>query len=369
MEHPRSFLAEVSLVLRQWWSWRYDENEQRWKYWLATFFYNSVFALALTVLFVAFNERATMANTVGETFVISHCIGFTIHSLYEIVARLSPRLIAHPTRWVRVGVHFAIPLFGALLGYIISFALFGQDFLSIIYRHPRLGLGLLVTALIVVAVFFFISDAQTHAAKAALHESALLAQTRAAELRALQAQIEPHFLFNTLANVQALIDYEPQKAKAILDAFVQHLRLSLSHSRAAHSTIGQEFALIETYLDILKIRLGARLRVQIEVERAVEKQPLSPLIVQPLVENAVKYGIEPNIDGGTIVVRAYSNSGKTYIEVCDDGPGLNTVTTARKGTGVGLQNVRERLHNTYGANAALTLEPLTPGTRALITLS
>jgi two-component sensor histidine kinase len=357
----------VCSVLKHWWTFEYRGIASVRDQWLATLFYNTVFALFLTAIFIVFIPNATFANSFVETLVVSHCIGICIHGAYEIVARLAPSWLssAFPSR--RRITRIAVPTLGAAIGWAIAFTLMKGDVLALLTRYPRIGLVVLTAALIMALVFYFISSSQTRLMDAQVREAQLAASAKSAELRALQAQIEPHFLFNTLANVQALIDYEPQKAKAMLDAFVQHLRLSLAHTRSERSTVGQELALVRTYLDILKIRLGDRLQARIEIAPGVEQVAIAPLLVQPLVENAVKYGVEPKVDGGTIVVRAFTEGANVRIDVSDDGLGLDAAqSTARAGTGLGLENIRERLKNTYAASASLQLTSLSPGTRATI---
>lgn len=126
-----------------------------------------------------------------------------------------------------------------------------------------------------------------------------------AQMRILQAQIEPHFLFNTLANVQSLIGREPIKASLMLDHFIGYLRRSLSASRSERGTLGQEIDLLEHYLHLLKIRMDERLQYTIDVPDELRGLQLPPMLLQPLVENAVKHGLEPKVEGGTLTVRAF----------------------------------------------------------------
>jgi len=175
-----------------------------------------------------------------------------------------------------------------------------------------------------------------------------------ARLRALQAQIEPHFLYNTLANVVGLIDSQPAKARRMLERFIDYLRASLAASRAEHATLGSECDLAGAYLDVLGVRMEQRLRWRIEIDPAARMLPMAPMLLQPLVENAIMHGIEPKLEGGEIVLRARLDAATLVVEVCDSGLGLRA-GAPRPGGGVGLSNLRERLRQLYGGAAQLQL--------------
>ncbi len=352
-------------IVRLWWTVRHAYPGARWKYWLVTITFNCFFALFLTLMFYAFRPgKIDSIDTLLETLLISNCIGCTIHGLMELIGKFRPNALSNMSSGKRSLVIFLIMLVGVFIGYMIAFAFMGRNFAALIAAYPRFGFGTLLIGFLGCLLMLFINQAQTlrmqaeiEDAKAHATEIELRGQADQANLRALQAQIEPHFLFNTLANVQALIDYEPQKAKQMLDAFINHLRLSLSDSRAATTTLSNEIALIESYLTILQIRLGARLAYSISIAPALANLPIAPLMLQPLVENAVKYGLEPNANGGSVAITARREGDDIVIEVADDGVGLGTPSTARKGTGLGLTNVRARLQSQYGDKATLTVTP------------
>jgi 2TM domain/Histidine kinase len=125
-------------------------------------------------------------------------------------------------------------------------------------------------------------------------------QLAEARLHLLQAQIEPHFLFNTLANVVSLIDPAPARASLMLENFIAYLRASLASSRSIQGTFAQEVKLLEHYLELLKIRMGERLQYRLEIDETVLSEPLAPMLLQPVVENAIRHGLEPKVDGGEI---------------------------------------------------------------------
>ena len=179
------------------------------------------------------------------------------------------------------------------------------------------------------------------------------------QLRLLQAQIEPHMLFNTLANLQGLIAIDPERAQAMLDQLIHYLRATLSSSRAEHTTLAQEFTLLDAYLGLISVRMGARMRYTLDLPAELAGIKLPPMLLQPLVENAVVHGIEPNVDGGHIGISVARRGETLELCVADTGLGLDA-EPGKPGTGLGVTNTRERLQAVYGAGASLALEPNTP---------
>lgn len=173
-----------------------------------------------------------------------------------------------------------------------------------------------------------------------------------AKLSLLHAQVEPHFLYNTLASAQLLTRSDPARADEMLGHLIQYLRRSLPSTDNELSTLGVELERALAYLEILKIRMGQRLSVQVDVPENLRATPLPPMVLQTLVENAIKHGLEPRTGGGTVWIRARRSDDVVAVTVADDGDGFNTKTS---GTGIGLKNVRERLRLLYGANAALSV--------------
>lgn len=189
------------------------------------------------------------------------------------------------------------------------------------------------------------------------------AQARDADLRlgVLQAQVEPHFLFNTLASVRALVRQDPAQAEATLDALVDFLRVTIPRLRegdgALDSTLGQQLDLCERYLALMQVRMGGRLSYAIEADAALRGRPFPPSLLITLVENAIKHGIEPKRGAGRIEVRASQEYDLMWVRVVDDGVGL----APGLGGGVGLANVRGQLATRYGSRAVLRLRTLEVG--------
>ena len=188
-------------------------------------------------------------------------------------------------------------------------------------------------------------------------------QVTEARLQALQAQVEPHFLYNTLANVQALTEVDPPAANQMVGHLIQYLRASLPKMRENTSTVGQEVERVRAYLNILKMRMGARLEFGIDVAEELLTVPFPPMMLPSLVENAIKHGLEPQREGGRIdvvVTRMFTASGdRIQLQVKDTGRGLSDAPVLAGG-GVGLSNLRERLAALYGDKAHFSIESNDP---------
>lgn len=231
----------------------------------------------------------------------------------------------------------------------------------------RIGIGagllLILVPLFIVAIVikFFVDrsraaqrDAEMKRKEAEYHRMGQ--QVTEAKLSALQAQVEPHFLYNTLASVQALTEVDPARAGEMTGHLIQYLRNALPKMRESVSTVGQEIELARAYLSILQMRMGPRLAFTIDVPEALSALPFPPLMLPSLVENAIKHGLEPQREGGTIHISATMESDRLRLWVADTGRGFSDTP----GAGVGLANIRERLAALYGETARLTLEANTP---------
>jgi len=187
-----------------------------------------------------------------------------------------------------------------------------------------------------------------------------------AKLSLLHAQVEPHFLYNTLASAQLLTRSDAALADEMLGNLISYLRHSLPRTSTDTSTLGEELERARAYLDILRIRMGQRLQLQIEVPDALKPLPFPAMMLQTLVENAIKHGLEPKPGGGTVWIIARSGAQSLAVTVADDGLGFNEGSS---GTGIGLKNVRERLQLAYGADASFAIVANFPsGIAATITV-
>ena len=188
--------------------------------------------------------------------------------------------------------------------------------------------------------------------QAAAAQTATEKELTVARLNLLHAQVEPHFLYNTLASAQYLTRNDPARADEMLGHLIQYLRHSLPRTRDELATLGDELERALAYLEILKIRMGPRLSVQVDVPAELRNTKLPPMMLQTLVENAIKHGLEPRTAGGTVWIRARSADDTVSITVADDGEGFNVQSS---GTGIGLKNVRERLQLVFAGKASLAV--------------
>lgn len=220
---------------------------------------------------------------------------------------------------------------------------------------PVVFLGLVFTA---ICFYFFYTSEQKVLADKALEiakrkqseqEKALILS----QLNQLQSQIEPHFLFNTLANIQALIELDPKKANTMLAKLTELLRGTLTINRSSLTNLIQETQLLSAYLDIQKIRLGERLNYQIE-NQVNEAISLPPFLIQPLVENAIQHGIEPSNNGGVLSIYYKIMDHHLMIDIVDSGLGLQE-NSKTKGNGISVNNIQERLVNLFEGQARLSI--------------
>jgi hypothetical protein len=185
-----------------------------------------------------------------------------------------------------------------------------------------------------------------------IEQVGLAKQMMEARLQVMRAQIEPHFLFNTLANVKRLCQTDVNGGVAMLDNLIRYLRAALPRIREEQSTLGQEGELVQAYLAVLKIRMGTRLRFEVDIPEDLSAHPFPPMMLLTLAENAIKHGITPSPTGGMISVRAQATGSRLTIRMADNGVGFGAAATG--GTGVGLANTRARLTALHGPTAELS---------------
>ncbi|MBP7081902.1 MAG: histidine kinase [Rhodocyclaceae bacterium] len=239
----------------------------------------------------------------------------------------------------------------------------------------RVSLPQIVLLLILVMfIIRFVANSKLRAeAKAAVaieaaDHATLKQQLAEARLQALQAQVEPHFLFNTLAAVEHLIETDPPRAAKMQGNLIGYLRSVMPNLRKPDSTVGREVDICRHYLEILKVRMEDRLDIVIDVPPGLESASLPPLILQSLVENAIQHGLEPKAEGGQIKIKAEISDGHLVIIVADTGIGFSP-KSATSGGGVGISNIRERLAAMFDKRGQLIITPNAPcGTQVRIEL-
>ena len=343
-----------------------------------TLIFNAMFAAAftfITVLATLTSGRtvspAGLIQIIANNLLISNVIGFAYWGVLELIEPVM--------RWINLRGFFLIVMFYAVLGtlvvtgsfFLVSFIPGFQNIGKWLFTPSQLAASFLISLVIstVIAVIWQRRTKELGAqlALAEERERAGAAERAAvqANLRALQAQIEPHFLFNTLANVTSLIHSKPDDAKRMLEEFIAYLRATLVTTRAEEATLAQEFALMKSFLSVLQIRMGNRLRVSVSLPTELAGMHIAPMLIQPLVENAIKHGLEPKIEGGEILLSATRHGQNVEIVVADTGLGFQGSTSS----GIGLKNVRARLDMIYNGQATLNITDNQPtGTKLTISI-
>jgi sensor histidine kinase YesM len=318
--------------------------------------------LTLTGIFTT----AVTLKTFVIMLVISQCYGISIYVIIMLLFwTFKPQKGVSAVFIILLGTAF-----GILIGRLMAASILQQVLPTFMWVWKKTFLkeiGLWLVLLIVIYYFFY-SKRHLKISKEIIQQeriNRLSSEKEALEanLRLLQAQIEPHFLFNTLSNILSLLDTDLKKGKAMLMDLTRYLRTSLAKTRAEATTLGQEMEMIKAYLNIFKVRMEDRLRYRIDMPDNIKELPFPPMLVQPLVENAIKHGIEPKVKGGKVNIRARKNGDVLRLEISDTGSGLHEDGTR----GFGLSNVRERLQSLYGDRGQLILEENRPsGLKAII---
>jgi len=296
----------------------------------------------------------TWLDYLGETLVM----GLPI----VLAATIAEVLVSGRSRWLAVPALIGAMSVGAIAGALLLIPYYDSPVET---AFDSRFVSDVVYWLIIAAGIALIYALQQRAAKAAaavhqaqLDQIALSKQMLEAQLQVMRAQIEPHFLFNTLANVKRLTQTDLRGGVTMLDNLIHYLRAALPRMREEETTLGQESDLVRAYLEVLQIRMGDRLRFAVDIPVELRAEPFPPMMLLTLVENAIKHGLNPLPDGGAISVRAQRHGLGFVLRVADTGMGFGVAATG--GTGVGLANTRARLTALYGDAASLELAPNEP---------
>lgn len=355
-------MLNTALLKRSWKSWTAPDLRREGPYWLQLL-WTGLFAMLIagffTVLGFVLHARGDAGwdgerwrHCYGKGLVVSLVIAYLIHALYDLAAwGIGSARIRAWGPWRRNLFFSGVPLLGVAIGWPLGAALVGSPFTlstsapsATNANLPLLAFGLMFSLLLNV---YFTGQARTQAAERSAAQ---------ARLKLLQGQIEPHFLFNTLANVVSLIEIDPPRARSMLESFIDYLRASLGGLRREDHTLGQELALVQAYLSVLGLRMEERLHHQLDVPADLLELPLPALLIQPLVENAIHHGLEPKVEGGQVSVAVRKQAGTLVITVTDNGLGRAAAApTAHRGSGTALTNIRERLQQAFGDQARLEL--------------
>jgi Histidine kinase/Histidine kinase-, DNA gyrase B-, and HSP90-like ATPase len=339
-----------------------------------TLILNTMFAAVFSVFWLLFDSQVSVLRVVGVNLVVANCIGFFIQGGFVLGRRLVGRWLLGASFAARSFYYLVVSVIGVFAGYALGAALLDRPQLWTSVFSPQGATSILLISVIIsvtLAAIFFARERQAKAETEFQRErargEAAEKQIRVAQLQLLEAQIEPHFLYNTLANVISLIDAEPATAKHMIERLIDYLRRAALVAGGADATLGRQVELLRAYLDLIVLRMGSRLSYRIDVPPELAALPLPPMLLQPVVENAIKHGIEPKIAGGEVSVTARRQGDRLLLEVTDDGLGVRA-TRAAGSTGLGLANLRERLSTMHGVHATLAIEDRQPGTRVTIDL-
>ena len=341
--------------------------------------------LVIALLLWYFGNRALLPNLL-YSFTIGTCCWLLIDGGIHAVAYLGHGRAVGRGRgpgWPGIVGMVIIVTIGSIAGYSLGSGL--VDLLTG-YHSPRLfqsrTSGLVTLLAAVGGTYFFYSHERLHQEQAAADAARALALEN--QLRLLQSQLEPHMLFNTLANLRVLIGLDAERAQAMLDRLIAFLRATLNASRLSTHPLSAEFERLSDYLALMEVRMGPRLRVAFDLPAGLRACAVPPLLMQPLVENAIKHGLEPKVDGGRIEVSAKRVGTDLHLAVRDTGVGLDPAalpvrapaaaapaTPPDAATCYGTAHVHARLEALFGDRATFTLQAAADaegGTLALIVL-
>lgn len=344
---------------------------------LYTLIFNTMLAGAFTLLGLLLSSVDAWRQILVANLVIANAIGFLIHLEFDLAERLVGDRYRGWPFWGRAALFTGLPIAGVIGGYWIGFEILDWQ-----RARDRLFTPGGITALVALSVLIsgivgLILSARERAAKAqaafeAERARVALAERAAAlaQLKALEAQVEPHFLYNTLAHVLTLVDREPATARRMIERLIVLLRSSAAIAAGGASTLGEQVAHARAYLDLVALRMGPRLAWSVDVPPSLAALAVPPALLQPLVENAIKHGIEPKVEGGRVAIAARDDGGRLVVEVADTGAGFGATTAPLGGSsGIGLANLRARLAALYGNDASLAIaEGAEGGVRVTVAL-
>ncbi len=347
-------------------------HKQRDEPFWARLLITSAFAIGFPTLFMAFGLAFGALQLSGPQLLASYACGFVIafliHGCYRLSEVLLPQSVLDRLNrggWRATLFFTLVPLVCVALGMWSFSRLLGWALEAQVQTPFDSAQGLsrfLLVALLSTLAGWYLDHQRRR-------RQALQLQATEAQLLRLQAQIEPHFLFNSLAAVQSLIKPAPDRALEMLEHFTDYLRASLATLREDSCPLGTELQAVRSYLALMQIRMGERLRFSVEADPEAESLRLPPLLLQPLVENAIVHGLEGKDDGGEVQVRARLQEGRLLLTVQDNGLGLHArQRRARPGHGLALKNIRERLAARYGDDAELQLDLGEHGCQARLSL-
>ncbi len=296
-------------------------------------------------------------NSYWDLLVSALCVGYTSMVLFTLAGNI------RQARLPREAMQVLAVVAGSFLGTLLAGFVKGRTLTHMFTERLAgvtitMGLGIGFGCVVVAGMLLRERHARDQArilrAEAERHQ--LEKNVLEARLQLMQAQVEPHFLFNTLANVQHLVETDPPAASRVLSSLIHYLRAALPQMREGATNLGREIDMARAFLEIHRVRMGSRLEFAIDVPDPLKARAFPPMMLISLVENAIKHGVDPCCESGRVVIHAEEADGRLRVSVADTGEGI----VPDKGGGVGLANIRERLKALYGASARLVLEENAP---------
>jgi signal transduction histidine kinase len=323
-----------------------------------------VASVTVIAVLVAASMVWFFSNEFLDLLVSTLCVGYTTMLLFTMASNLS---FVQSGRLPREAAQIVAVIAGSGIGTVVTGIVKGRPLETMLTERlsgfvATCGLGIGFGCVVVAIYFYRERSARMRAEMARMEAEFDAARAReekqllGARLQLLQAQVEPHFLFNTLANVQHLTTTDPARASEMLTSLIRYLRAALPQMREQSSTLAREGSMVQAYLEIQRVRMGERLSFEVVIPETLAARAMPPMMLISLVENAVKHGIDPSAAGGRIVVSASETDGTLRVAVADTGVGLSE----HAGIGLGLENIRERLLTLYGSTAKLDLEENVP---------
>jgi two-component sensor histidine kinase len=335
--------------------------------------YQGILAIVLAILIVAIIRIAFNFSTSTQVLLLRSIVTATFTLLaFTLASNASIQwLPKHTVRFLAIAVASPVALMGV---YALTLPTNITDDCCSLAWGPlswmggdaargwaKMSMVAIIISLIATLIYIYLErdrEAKEQALRFALDKQTLEKEALSVRLKALQAQVEPHFLFNTLANVQQLVEMQSPRAGPMLKNLIQYLKLTIAQTRGETTCAEKEFELARNYLAIMQTRMPDRLEYSVQLPAALNAAQLPPLALLTLVENAVKHGIDAAEQGGAVQVSAVAQAEQLNIEVADTGSGLGS--KPGHGNGTGLANLRERLQAQYGAQASLQLLENTP---------
>ena len=338
-----------------------------------TFIFNALIGVVFTMLALLFSDRVDLGRQLFVTFVFAQCIGYAIYALMVAFTAVTPDAFCDSPagRWTR---YLVLPVIGVFIGYWIATTVldFRASRAEMFTLRGVLAISAIAVLIAGILIAIFIpreraARAQALAAQEEARANAAEREATLARMQLLEAQVEPHFLYNTLAHVVSLVDADPPLAKRMLHRLIELMR-STAVAAKDGVTLGDEIGLVRAYLDLIAMRMGPRLMWAIDVPDDLASVEVPPMLLQPVVENAIKHGLEPKVEGGRVDVRARREGARLVLTVTDTGLGVAPTRPAGS-TGLGIANLRARLAAIFGGAASLAIADHAPsGTEVTLVL-